>query len=93
MKKISGKNKNQKKLIDMLVFINDHVSLMVSRDVQETPAGSPLAGSNSLGPSALKTANQVQGQHKYLIDDLKESNICVEEHPSVSKSSVYVCNC
>ena len=73
----------------MFVFINDHFTLMVSYDVQEALAGSPLAGSNSLGLRALKTANQVQGQHKYLIDDLKESNIGVEEHPSVSKSSVY----
>ena len=52
-------------------------SSIVSHDVQEALAGSPLVGSNSLGPRALKTANQVQGQRKYLIDDLKKSNICV----------------
>ena len=38
--------------------------------------------------SALKTATQVKGQHKYLNDSLKKSNICVEEHPSVSKYSL-----
>ena len=43
---------------------------------------------NSLGLSALKTATQVKGQHKYLNDCLKKSNICVEEHPSVSKHSL-----
>ena len=77
-------DQESEKKIDKLVFIYHHFTLTVSHDVQEALAGSPLAGSNSLGPRALKTANQVQGQHKYLIDDLKKSNICVEEHPSVS---------
>ena len=45
-----------------------HIS--VSDDVQEAQAGSPLVGSNSLGLSALKTAIQVKGQHKYLNDCL-----------------------
>ena len=50
----------------------------------------PLVGSNSLGLSALKTATQVKGQHKYLNDCLKNSNICVEEHPFVSKHLSYL---
>ena len=67
-----------------------HLSSTVSDDVQEAQAGSPLVGSNSLGLSALKTATQVKGQHKYLNDCLKKSNICVEEHPSVSKPLSYL---
>ena len=33
---------------------------------------------------------QVKGQHKYQNDCLKKSNICVEEHPSVSKHLSYL---
>ena len=88
-KVIPAKEDQESEKNDMLVFINDHFTLTESHDVQEPLAGSPFAGSYSLGPRALKTANQVQGQHKYLIDVLKKSNICVEEHPSVSKPSVY----
>ena len=62
----------------------------ISDDVQEAQAGSPLVGSNSLGLSALKTATQVKRQHKYLNDCLKKSNICAEEHPSVSKHLSYL---
>ena len=42
-----------------LIGVDNHLtaSSMVSHDVQETPAGSPLAGSNSVGPRAFKTAN------------------------------------
>ena len=70
-------------------YVHVHTYIHCSSLVVTLFYGSPLAGSNSLGPRALKTANQVQGQRKYLIDDLKKSNICVEEHPSVYKPSVY----
>ena len=67
-----------------------HLFSTVSDDVQEAQAGSPLVGSNSLGPSALKTATQVKGQPKYLNDCLEKSNICAEEQPSVSEHLSYV---
>ena len=52
----SEREKQESEKIDKLVFINDHFTLMASHDVQEAL--------HSLGPRALKTANQVQGQHK-----------------------------
>ena len=62
--------------------------MMYVQEAQQ--AGSPLVGSNSLGPSALKTATQVKGQPKYLNDCLKKSNICAEEQPSVSEHLSYI---
>ena len=83
--KIDQSQKNQGKEIREL-FCNS----MVSDGMHGTPAGSPINGCTSLGPSALKTATQVQGQHKYLIGDLKKSNICVDKHPSVSIQPLHV---
>ena len=78
--KIDQSQKNQGKEIRELFCNGLYPSSMVSDGMHGTPAGSPIDGCTSLGPSALKTATQVRGQHKYLIGDLKKSNICVDKH-------------
>ena len=49
-----------------LIGVDNHLtaSSMVSHDVQETPAGSPLAGAKSFQDSESR-------QHKHLINDFK----------------------